>query len=351
MYALANSYDASAHGTYSHAPIQPTFQGTFEGLGNTISNLSIDSSDSTGVGLFKELKVPGVIANIRLTNVVFQDANYALVGGLAGYNEAGQLFGDFVSGTVAGGVQSYVGGLVGLNTGQSSSISRSYSTAAVTVDGQQGSVGFAGGLVGDNEGMISLSAAMGAVSGGEGINAGGLTGINLGMISNSYATGAVTIGNETYGQPPACAGGLVAYNAGGNGFTGTIDNNYATGAVRAGLHNRVGGLVGCNVAGTIRDSYSMVVVKGRKHSDVGGLLGNDKPRSNVLTDDYWDTTTSGITNLGQGVGNIPNDPGVTGLATTQLQSGLPAGFDPAIWAESANMNGGLPYLLANPPSK
>jgi hypothetical protein len=34
-----------------------------------------------------------------------------------------------------------------------------------------------------------------------------------------------------------------------------------------------------------------------------------------------------------------------------LQSGLPAGFDPAIWAESANMNGGLPYLLANPPSK
>lgn len=41
--------------------------------------------------------------------------------------------------------------------------------------------------------------------------------------------------------------------------------------------------------------------------------------------------------------------GVAGLTTEQLQSGLPAGFDPSIWGEDAKINHGLPYLLANPP--
>jgi hypothetical protein len=50
-----------------------------------------------------------------------------------------------------------------------------------------------------------------------------------------------------------------------------------------------------------------------------------------------------------GAGNIANDPGITGLSTAQLQSGLPAGFDPTVWGENANINSGLPYLLANPP--
>ena len=29
--------------------------------------------------------------------------------------------------------------------------------------------------------------------------------------------------------------------------------------------------------------------------------------------------------------------------------GLPAGFDPAIWAQSKSINNGFPYLIANPP--
>jgi hypothetical protein len=37
------------------------------------------------------------------------------------------------------------------------------------------------------------------------------------------------------------------------------------------------------------------------------------------------------------------------LTTEQLQSGLPAGFDPTIWGENAGINGGLPYLLNNSP--
>ena len=80
-------------------------------------------------------------------------------------------------------------------------------------------------------------------------------------------------------------------------------------------------------------------------------MGYDASGSNggSVTNDYWDLDTSGITDPSQGAGNIPNDPGITGLTTQQLQSGLPAGLDPAVWAEDPNINNGLPYLINNPP--
>ena len=40
---------------------------------------------------------------------------------------------------------------------------------------------------------------------------------------------------------------------------------------------------------------------------------------------------------------------LTGLTDAQLKSGLPAGFDPAVWGQSAGINNGYPYLLSNPP--
>jgi hypothetical protein len=39
------------------------------------------------------------------------------------------------------------------------------------------------------------------------------------------------------------------------------------------------------------------------------------------------------------------------LTSKQLKSGLPAGFDPTIWAEDPKINKGFPYLIANPPRK
>ena len=40
-FALASSYDAKGDGTYAASPIATTFSGNFEGLGNTIENLTI----------------------------------------------------------------------------------------------------------------------------------------------------------------------------------------------------------------------------------------------------------------------------------------------------------------------
>jgi hypothetical protein len=108
-----------------------------------------------------------------------------------------------------------------------------------------------------------------------------------------------------------------------------------------------------NSGSSISQSYSTGLVSspnpGCNGTDcVGGLIGFDQ-LSGSLTDTYWDTTTSGITDPSQGAGNIANDPGITGLTSKKLQSGLPAGFDSKVWAEKATINGGLPYLLANPP--
>ncbi len=82
----------------------------------------------------------------------------------------------------------------------------------------------------------------------------------------------------------------------------------------------------------------------------GGLVGYVNIQGDFKRA-YWDTTTSGITNLSQGVGNVSNETGIKGLSNTQLQSSLPKGFSPTIWGENASLNGGLPYLLAVPPAR
>lgn len=98
----------------------------------------------------------------------------------------------------------------------------------------------------------------------------------------------------------------------------------------------------------ISASYSTGEVAG--FSYVGGLIGYDATEGADLSDTYWDTDTSGIMNLSQGAGYLANDPGVTGLSSQQLQSGLPTGFDPKIWAENSKINNGFPYLIDNPPA-
>jgi len=178
-----------------------------------------------------------------------------------------------------------------------------------------------GGLVGfsDDAAVITTSYATGAVSNSR--DAGGLVGLNRGAISTSYATGAVTSGG----------GGLVEEN------DGTIANSYATGAAEGG-----GGLIGVNGGFGVTSSYSTGYAAGG-----GGLVLKDY--NQTISASYWDLDTSGVSDPSQGALSPANDPGITGLTSSQLQSGLPDGFDPAVWGQSSKINGGFPYLLANPP--
>ena len=116
-YALGNSYDASQDGTYAHRPIQTTFGGVFEGLGNTISNLSIADSTDQYVGFLAQVAPLGKISDLILTNSTLNATGPAFESGiLAGIN-GGRILHVFASGTVLG-CGPYLGGLVGDNYGE-----------------------------------------------------------------------------------------------------------------------------------------------------------------------------------------------------------------------------------------
>ncbi|WP_411877755.1 GLUG motif-containing protein [Polaromonas sp. YR568] len=239
-YALAGDLDARST-TYSSALVglssSNSFRGTFAGLGHTISNLTINASSTSYVGLFGYTDTSNVIRDIGLVGGSVN--GYGYVGALVGYN-TGSISNAYATGSVSG--RSYVGGLAGNNTG---SISNAYATGSVS-----GSQYFVGGLVGHN----------GSSSG-------------IGSISNAYATGSVS-GNSA-------VGGLVGYNRYGS----NISNAYATGSVSGG--DNVGGLVGQNDA-SISNTYATGSVSGSVY--VGGLVGIN---FGSISNAYWDTSTTG----------------------------------------------------------
>jgi hypothetical protein len=314
--ALAMSLNAKTKKPLTASPILRTPDG-FEGLGNTISHLSItDSRDNALVGLFQG---SGDVRDLAVINVNIVGTGFNQgVGGLAGDGGGGGGGSSIVQNcTVTGrvqatGDQSLAGGLIG---GNNSTIKHSSANVQVSA----GSDSFAGGLVGGSDGLIDQSFSTGAVSASDNSMAGGLVGENLGgAITNSYSIGSVTAGDNS------AAGGLSGDNADNPGemLVGRIMTSYSTGTVTVG-----------------------------SNGTAGGFVGEDLTATRNISSSYWDMDASGIGNPSQGAGNIANDPGITGLSDTQLKSGLPAGFDKSIWKEKSAINGGNPYLIANPPPK
>jgi hypothetical protein len=349
-FALANTYNAAADGTYAGSPITTAFSGAFNGLGNTIESLRIsDSVANDTVGLFGTLD--GSVASLALTGVKIVGGTGAFVGAVAG-TDNGAIAGVTVSGSVIGGKNADVGGLVGIGTG-----AVAYSSTSGTVTGGLGAT--IGGLIGDNaSGSSAVSNSFSSANVTGGANAGGLAGLNAGTIEDSDATGAVSGGNlvgglvgDNQGLIGASfasgavggggdVGGLVGLNASG----GTIANAFAMGPVQGG--EDVGGLVGEN-DWQITASYATGPVSGVARSFIGGIVGADLTVDGIASS-YWDTTTSGFYNLSQGAGNLAYDSGIAGDTTAQLQAALPGGFSKAAWATLPNL--AFPYLKWQAPS-
>jgi hypothetical protein len=309
----------------------------------------------------------------------------------SGANSAGALTGDNqgavehsssrgnVQGTGQYLLYVHVGGLVGSNHGH---IDASHSSATIKI----GFDGDGGGLVGYSSGLVSGSYASGPISGGHDVGLGGLVGRTDGgpstAITTSYATGDVSAGDSSSAGGLAGASswatidkcfdsGNVAVGASSNagGIIGVMyeyyyletilmTNSYATGSVQAGAGSYVGGALGLKYRqAQVSQIYSLGSVIDPAGGTLGGFVGEDvrifhkKKKNNHIAAANWDLDTSGISDPSQGAGNLPNDRSITGLTDVQLKSGLPAGFDPAIWAENPSINNGYPYLLANPPPK
>lgn len=296
-YVLGANIDASATSEWNNnAGFKPIgdattpFSGVFDGLGHTISGLTINRPGENYVGLFGLTETGSNIRNVGL--VQSSVTGYESVGGLVGTSES-IINNTYATGSVVG---TYViGGLVGGNGG---SINNSHSTT--TVNGYN----VVGGLVGMNKNTITNSYATGAVTGTRQY-VGGLVGLNnngtlnkIGTIDNAYATGAV-VGYFS-------VGGLVGFNFG----VGIIRNAYATGAVTG--EYAIGGLVGNNYLATINNSYATGAVTGNRQ--FGGLVGINS--SSNIANSFWNTETTGQ-NIGIGTtqGNITN---VVGKTTAQM---------------------------------
>ncbi len=71
-YALGNNYDASADGNYRASPIPTTLTGNVQGLGNTISKLTLKvHGRGAKAGLFTSIATSGTVENLRSTSVHF----------------------------------------------------------------------------------------------------------------------------------------------------------------------------------------------------------------------------------------------------------------------------------------
>ena len=279
-YALGTDVTATeTSGWNAGAGFTPLGQlnGTFEGLGHKISDLTINRPGSSVIGLFSSIGSGAQVRNLGMTNATIVGAE--TVGALAGSN-LGTISNVYVTGQVSGTLRT--GGLVGINVG---TVSTAYSEATVTGNF------IAGGLVGGNEitGTINNSYASGPVSAivssselGSGF-AGGLVGYSIGTITGSYASGATKGTNA--------AGGLVGQNA------GKVHDSYARGSVEG--NSNVGGLAGLSTAGSeIKNSYATGAVKGTAGESTHGLVGASA--AGVVSNSYWNTDTGANGGAGEG---------------------------------------------------
>ncbi|VUZ23164.1 Uncharacterised protein [uncultured Comamonas sp.] len=324
-YALGSHLDLTgvAWGDYH-------LYGKFDGLGHTLSNLSVTSTSSYA-GLFwlmysgADLRHIGLVnANITATS----SSSGTSAGGLAGQSQ-GSIRRAYVTGQISGSASgvgtSYVGGLVGHNTG---SISDSYSTARVTA---------------------SANAFLGSAF------AGGLVGTNLqGSIRRSYATGAVS-GSASAGMfGSVFAGGL----AGTNENSSSIDQTYATGPVAASGNGYIGGLVGYN-SSTVTNSFWDTQTTGQATSagsDASFGKTTDQMQDAATYADWdfdktWRIVDTSAGTDGYAFYALPTLQGVTPKTDYQyFDSGLGTSANPwtlANWQQLQNINHGADTLAGH----
>ena len=265
------------------------FRATFEGNGHVVSNLFIARPDESSVGLFGFLLVDrldrAVVRNLGLidVDVIGSHQTASLAGASAGLIENSYATGRVQDVAPPGNSGNVAGGLVGENSGI---IRHAYAAVAVSAD-----ISAVGGLVGFNgeSGEVHTSFATGAVESRR--RSAGLVGVNEGSISASYATGRST---AVFGR----TAGLVSIN------DGMITNSYATGRPMPLLTREV-------------NPYAVTV---------GGLVSFSLGE---IRDSYWDTRTSGW-RLGVGEDDLDLDgrahggetrtPGALGKTTSEIQA-------------------------------
>lgn len=225
----------------------PTFGGTFEGNGHTISGLSLTQPGSVR-GLFRYLQPDGIIRDLTVAGTISPSGSKSTVGGIVGQN-LGLITGCTFRGVVCG--TNNVGGIVGLNEGQGRLIDCVFSGS---VTGEH----YIGGIAGQNLGSLVQCRNQGSVNATDVESGSGLESLDLDDL------------NSTENLPSSTdIGGVTGFSA---GIVQSCRNTGTVGYPHVGYN--VGGVVG-RQAGYLDGCINSGSVYGRK--DVGGIAGQMEP--------------------------------------------------------------------------
>ncbi|XID90427.1 S-layer homology domain-containing protein [Paenibacillaceae bacterium WGS1546] len=223
------------------------FTGTFDGGGNTIRHLTIQSQRGWS-GLFGYIR-NAELRNIHLENLNIEASHYS--GGLVGHSIESNISDSSVKGEVSG--TTVFGGLVGYSL--EGSIKRS--SAEVRLSATQAShdqvipvTGYIGGLVG---------------------------GMHSGLIADSYSRGRLVTDGDSY----TAVGGLVGYSD-----QGTIRYSYAAVSVEGDLTKSAGGLAGGSDGAVYTSAYYDQEIAGLTDTGKGTPLSTERMRTQASFMDW-----------------------------------------------------------------
>jgi len=249
------------------------FAGGLDGMGFTISNLTIDNDVNAYTGLFGVTN-GATLHDIHLTNISITIKRF-YVGGLVGSGGGGTIITDCdVQGTIICGKVAW---------------------SASTI--------YAGGLAGQIESNCRLTNChadvnISVVKGGNSV--GGFVGWgarSTSIFSKCYATGNVTVDSTAASSFSWYIGGFVGYQL------ASANDCYATGAVafnRTTNSPNIGGFCGISFSTAyFNRCYSVgAVTSVPATTNKGGFIGNNSGTVNYC---YYDTNTSGCTDTGKGI--------------------------------------------------
>ncbi len=299
--------------------LSKTFQGTFDGKNNYLSNVYINSDSYAGIfGMIQAENI--TIKNVGIKDGSITGTTIKPIGGIVGLmNFYGKIENCYnyadIKNSADGGL---VGGILGNanitsgNTSTSASINNCYNGGAVEGKSCTGGIVGVGYNVTNsyNKGNITGSGPTGGIIGsgsnaincyntgiiiGSGAPTGGIIGSGNNPL-NCYNTGNVESDNLT--------GGIVG-GTGGNSYE--IVNCYNLGKIKGKGQNPVGGI--CGGGSNATNCYNFEIVEGQ--SCVGGIFGsggniNNCYNVNDLTNKGTSAPTGGITGNGTNITNSYN---------------------------------------------
>lgn len=237
----------------------PTFGGTFNGNGHTISGVNIQGNGSN-IGLFRYVQENGKIVNLNVKGSINLSGTKSNIGGIVGEN-SGRIENCTFEGSIRG--ENVIGGISGKNmhTGQIISC-----TSKGNVDGENST----GGIVGENDGLILNCTNNAEVNTVYVEKDDSITDINTdaAAIVESYKINKEETEEESI-LGHRDTGGIVGYTS---GVVQGCVNNADIGYQHVGYN--IGGVAG-RQSGYLLGCENNGLVKGRK--DVGGIVGQAEP--------------------------------------------------------------------------